>query len=124
MKVSEYFKNNFFRAEDFDKAGRVLTVYSVEMEQVGKEEKITIHFVDEDKTFPVNKTNALAIAELYGDDTDDWCDKEIRLFRDVTMFNGKRVSCMRVGNPEMGTITKPEGKGRGRGNASRSSAAD
>ncbi len=120
MKVSEYYANNFFRADDFDKVGRVLTIFSVEMEQVGKEEKLTIHFVDEDKTLPVNKTNALSIAELYGDDTDDWCDKEIRIFRDITMFNGKRVSCMRVGNPE----SSPSGKGRGRGRGSASPSVE
>ncbi len=118
MKVSEYYANNFFRAENFDKSGRVLTIYSVEMEQVGKEEKLTIHFLDEDKTMPVNKTNALSIAELYGDDTDDWCDHEIRIFRDTTMFNGKRVSCMRIGSPESSGSASGKGKGRGRGSAS------
>lgn len=122
MKVSEYFANNFFRAEDFDRDGTVMQIYSVEMEDVGKQEKLCLHFVDQDKSLPVNKTNALTLAELYGDDTDDWCDKEIRVYRDVTMFNGKRVSCMRVSGPE--ERTKASGKGSGRGSASRKAAQE
>jgi len=99
MKVSEHFASSYFRAEDFDKKGRDLTILTVEMEDVGKQEKMVIHFVDEDKTLPVNKTNALVLSEIIGDDTDDWGGQKIRVFRDSTMFNGKRVSCMRVSSP-------------------------
>lgn len=100
LKVSEQFASNFFKAEDFDKKGRNLVMASVEVEEVGKESKLVLHFKGEDKTLPLNKTNALVIAELHGDDVDDWDGNAIRVYRDSTMFNGKKVACMRVGSAD------------------------
>lgn len=105
MKISDHFTNDFFRADNFDVKGVVLTIGSVEMDKVGSDDKMIVHFIDTEKQLPLNKTNALDIAQLYGDDTDDWIGKQIRLYRDKVMFNNKRVDCMRVSAPMPGIPT-------------------
>jgi hypothetical protein len=123
MRVSENVANNFLRADDFDSKGSDLIMSSVEVETVGKEEKWVLYFKNSDKGLPLNKTNKLAIAEIHGDDTDDWDGKVIRVFRDKTQYEGKRVSCMRIseslasptpgsGSPGLGTST-PKSKSKG-----------
>lgn len=98
MRISDAFAKNYLRAEDFDTDGRVLIITSVEMETVGREQKLVAYLKDEDKAFPLNKTNAESIAELYGDDTDDWSNCAILVRQEMTQFENKRVPCMRVVN--------------------------
>ncbi len=98
MRISDVFAKNYLRAEDFDTDGRVLIITSVEMETVGREQKLVAYLKDEDKALPLNKTNAESIGELYGDDTDDWANCAILVRQEMTQFENKRVPCMRVVN--------------------------
>jgi hypothetical protein len=98
-KISEQFSNAYLKTEDFDSKGTVLVVSSVGTDDIGGDEKLVVHFDNEDKGLPLNKTNALAIADICGDDTDDWRGKSIEVYRDTTMFNGKRTPCLRVRAP-------------------------
>lgn len=96
MRVSDFYAGNFYTSDDFDKDGRDLEIDSVELEKVGQDEKLTIHFTGDDGLLALNKTNALTISEAFGDDTDDWHGNVITIYRDQTMFGGKRVPCLRV----------------------------
>lgn len=96
MKISETFGASYFKAEDFDAKGKSLTIVSVENEEVGDETKPVIRFEGEDKGLSLNKTNALAMVDLFGDETDEWVGKTIKIVRSSTMYQGKRVACMRV----------------------------
>lgn len=114
-RISEVFKGNYFNATDFDKNGKDLTIAFVEMEKVGKnDEKLVVHFedVEDDKVLPLNRTNALELAELIGDDSDDWGGSVVNFYRDMVMFNGKRTPAIRVR------------KSKGSSSSSRSSKAD
>lgn len=113
MRISDHFSNNFFKADDFDARGTEYVISSVEMGKAGREEKIILYFDDCDKVLPLNKTNALEIAELYGDDTDDWTGKSIRVYQAKTDFNGKRVPCMRISAPLETAPAQPSGHGSG-----------
>jgi len=99
MRISDHYDNKFMRAADLDRDGFNVTIQFAEIERVGKDEKVTLRFSDNDDILPLNKTNAMFIADLYGDDTDDWEGKQIRVYRDKTMFAGKRVDCIRVAEP-------------------------
>lgn len=95
-KISKQFADAFFNADDFEEGPRTFAIDFVEEEDVGKDTKLVVHFVDEDKTWPLNKTNALRLAEWFGDETDDWTGAMVTLYQSTTMFNGKRTDCVRV----------------------------
>ncbi len=102
MKLNELFPSNLLKAQDVTDAGgeMPLTIEKVELKEFdtdngGKERKPIIHF-KEGKQMVCNKTNGNAIAELYGDETDNWIGKELTLIvRDVD-FQGKSTPAIRV----------------------------
>lgn len=104
MKLNEMFPSNLLKAQDVTDAGgeMPLTIEKVEIKEFdsdggGKERKPIIYF-KEGKQMVCNKTNGNAIAELYGDETDNWIGKEIILVvRDVD-FQGKSTPAIRVKN--------------------------
>lgn len=49
-----------------------------------------------DKSLVMNKTNAMAIASLYGMETDAWVGKTIVLRPAQDRFQGKLVPCIRI----------------------------
>jgi hypothetical protein len=101
MKISERFAGKFFKATDLDREGKTFEIFGVEDVAIRGEDKVILHFVDEDRMFPVNKTNALAIAEYLGDDTDEWAGNSVCLFRSNTTYQGKPVACVRARNPDL-----------------------
>ena len=104
MKLNEMFPSNFLKAADVTEAGgeMVCKIATVEMREFdnddgGKENKPILTFADE-KRMVLNKTNANAIAELHGDDTDLWTDKELTLIVQEVTFGSKLVPAIRVKN--------------------------
>jgi hypothetical protein len=68
-----------------------------------KSKKPVVYFDGKEKGLALNKTNARAIANLYGNDTDKWIGQRITLYPTTTMFGAENVECVRV-KPE-----KPQG---------------
>ncbi len=60
------------------------------------EVKPVLYFDGGQKGLVLNKTNATAIAEDYGDDTEAWTDREIVLFIQKVTFQGKLMPAIRV----------------------------
>ena len=79
----------------------------------GKEDKTVIRFKETDAPMILNKTNARAVARLYGPETNDWIGKRIGLeARDVKAF-GAVHRAIRVINPMPWSSDKPaKGKGK------------
>lgn len=96
MKISDKFKGKFLKTEDFDKEGKVFTVTTVIEDEIGGEDKLVMFFKETENGFPLNRTNAENLAEEFGDDTDEWEDQKVRIFRDTTMYQGKRTPCLRA----------------------------
>jgi len=107
-KVSEAYEGGgrYLKAKDLQGKEHRLTIYDVSMEQVGREDtadKICLSFKKNDKQLekllPLNVTNARALADVYGDDTDDWMGKEIVLYPARVQFQGNLVDAIRVRVP-------------------------
>lgn len=98
--ISETFANEFLQTADVAKcAGQrtpPMTIMLVSEEDLGNRDRMVISFVETNKRLPLNKTNALFLAEELGDDTDDWRGAKLVLGVEKTMFQGKRVPCIRV----------------------------
>lgn len=101
MKISETFGSKFYKAEDFTKKGTVLTITEVISVKVGTDERMVALFEEPDsKGLPLNKTNGLVLGEAFGDETDDWGGKKIRVTQGKTMYQGKSVPCIVVASAE------------------------
>ena len=61
-----------------------------------KSRKPLVYFVGKEKAFALNKTNAKAIAAMYGADTLVWTGKRIALYPTKTEMAGETVDCIRV----------------------------
>lgn len=100
MKISHAFPTKYLKADDLQKREVKVTIDRTVMEDVGEnEEKPIVYFVSKTKGLVLNKTNASKIALAYGDDTVEWCGKDLILFPDVTNFQGRMVDCIRVRIP-------------------------
>jgi hypothetical protein len=99
-KVSDMFANEYLTVDDLSKcAGRrtpPLTIMSVTEEDMGNRDKLVVSFVETPKRLPLNKTNAVQLSEELGDETDGWRGSKMVLGVEKTMFQGKRVDCIRV----------------------------
>jgi hypothetical protein len=60
------------------------------------EKKPLVYFRGKDKAMALNKTNAKAIAGMYGADTKTWVDKPITIYVTQTMSPDGMVPCIRV----------------------------
>jgi hypothetical protein len=85
--------------------GVVLTIAVVEVEGLktnrGVEKKPVVRFAEfegksPNKRLVMNKTNARAIAKLYGNETNEWVGKKIALFPTQCDAFGETVDCVRV----------------------------
>lgn len=61
-----------------------------------KNKKPVVYFRGTPKGFALNKTNAKAIASMYGNDTAAWIGKRITIYPTQTQFGGDTVECIRV----------------------------
>lgn len=103
MKKSEIFPSKYLRAEDLPRPVTV-TIERAMMEMLkttdGKEqEKMVLYFAKARKGLVLNLTNYTAIADLYGDETDDWAGRRVEVFPTQTPFGNKTVACVRVRAP-------------------------
>jgi hypothetical protein len=97
MRISDQFSNSFIKTEDLTSLPNPLTIMRVEEEDLGGETKAVVYFRETEKGLPLNRTNAETIAEVLGDETDDWNGATLSLVRDRTKYRGRNVACIRVG---------------------------
>jgi len=101
MNINNAFPSKYLKSGDIpDDADLVLTIREVISENVGQgeeaEQKPIVYFQEQDKGLVLNKTNATAIANLYGPETDGWTGKRIGLFATEVDFAGKQTLALRV----------------------------
>ena len=110
MKVSQVFTSRFLRAEDLPLGREVrVVIESVALEQLGEGErpKLVLTFRGKAKRLPLNKTNAQALADGLGDETDNWSGRQIIVYAAKTLFAGRQVNGVRVRVPEHGAQPAP-----------------
>ncbi len=100
MNINEAFPSGKFLKSD-DLQGRIvkLKIASLTYEKIGTDTKLVMYFVGKDKGMVLNKTNARTIAEVYGDDTDNWVGGDINVFSMKVDFQGRMVDGLRVKIP-------------------------
>ena len=106
---NELFPSKYLKAGDLQAAQVAVTIASLEIEEVGmdKEEKPVLHFNSTKKAMVLNLTNYNSIAEMFGEETDQWTGKQIVLFPTVTQFGNKMVDAIRIKPVEITTVATP-----------------
>jgi len=100
MRISEAYPSKYLKAADLDGQDRAVSIRACIQEELGQgaemETKPVLYFNAGQKGLVLNKTNATAIAEDYGDDTEAWVGREIALFIQKVSFQGKLMPAIRV----------------------------
>src|SRR3990167_654142 len=97
--INEAFPSKYIKAADLKGRQVPVKMDRTEYEMIGNDKKLILYFVGKEKGMVLNKTNANNIADLYGDDTEDWLNQEIILFEAMVDFQGKTVPAIRVKGP-------------------------
>ena len=100
MKVSDAFPSKWLAAADLDNQNLRVTITRVGIEEIGDDTKPVVYFKGLKKGLACNKTNAKAIAAVYGDEMDEWAGSELILFPVLTDYQGKQVDAIRVRAPQ------------------------
>jgi len=100
MKISNAFPSDYLKAADLQGGRYTMTISQVTIEKISEtENKPVIHFHNTNKGMVLNKTNAMNLTILYGDETDNWIGKQIELFTTVVPFQGQNVQAIRLTAP-------------------------
>ena len=100
MDYKEIYRSKFMKADDLNGRSATYTVSGCLAEDVGNNTKLVLAFSETDRPLVLNTTNATAMAELHGPETDGWEGKKVKLIPSTTQFQGKTVKCTRI-SPEM-----------------------
>ena len=100
MRISEAYPSKYLKAADLDGQDRTVNIRACVQEELGQgaemETKPVLYFDGGQKGLVLNKTNAQAIAEDFGDDTEAWTGREIVLFIQKVTYQGKLTPAIRV----------------------------
>jgi len=99
VNIRQAYPSNYLKADDIQ-GDIIVTIKSFKQALLGQgpdaEEKNILHFAEFEKGFVCNQTNGFIIADLHGDDTDDWIGKKITLYATEVSFGGKTMMGLRV----------------------------
>jgi len=104
MRRDDVFPSKYLKASDLNGKPIVVTIDSAPLEVLknpeGKEQsKVVLYFRGAKKALPLNVSNWDTVAEICGEDTDDWPGGRIELYATKTQMGGKMVECIRVRAP-------------------------
>ena len=119
-KVSDMIVSKFLRKEDFDE-DRVMTIRGVKLEDMpgdDGQQKWVLYFREEAKGMALNVTTIRVLEKAFGDDSDQWMGKKVKVYVDPNVsFGGRVVGGLRLmppktakpaPTPEVAPVTKDD----------------
>jgi len=88
MKISETFSGTYFKAADFPNP-RTFEIEAVTSVTFDEGRKPAVRFHGENQQLALNKTNAFALANAFGDETDSWPGHQVKVFAVPTFYQGR-----------------------------------
>lgn len=111
MKISDLFPSKYVKAGDLNGRAVTLTIKELKIEKMGhgaeEERKPVLYFDKATKGLVLNRTNAMIIAGLYGNETDDWRGKRITIYPTKVRAFGAMHDAIRV-REEIPAQPKPQ----------------
>lgn len=100
VKISKLFPSKYVKAADLGNKPVTLTIKTLKVETLGhgaeQEQKPVLYFEKATKGLVLNRTNAMTIASLYGDESEEWVGKRVTLFATTVRAFGKTQDTIRV----------------------------
>jgi len=97
MKTADVFPSKYLKAADLGGKHIKLIIAKVQREKLGEDEvKPIMYFTRSKKGLVLNRTNWRAIAVAYGDESDQWTNKEVILFSMMVQFRDELKEAIRV----------------------------
>lgn len=91
VKTSQMVQSKFLKKDDFPQP-EVLSIRGVSLEEVGRnEERWVLYFNERTKGIVLNVTKIKQLEAAYGDDTDHWVGKKVKVEHDPTVMMGTQV---------------------------------
>ena len=112
MNLDQLYPSRFIGADEFAGKSPTLTIAKVMREELGhggsKESKVVLYFAEKSKAtgdqiqLVLNRTNATAIAAMFGREADDWAGHKVTLVAEEVQFGAEKVPGVRIkGSPEL-----------------------
>lgn len=109
-KVSDMIVSKFLRKEDFDE-DRVMTIRGVKLEDMpgdDGQQKWVLYFREEQKGMALNVTTIRVLEKAFGDDSDNWVGKKVKVYVDPNVsFGGRVVGGLRLMPPKNAAARAP-----------------
>lgn len=112
-KTSEMIQSKYMRKEDIEE-DTIMTIKDCTLEDVGqdqqKEQRWALWFKEFPKAMILNVTTIRVLEQAFGDDTDDWMGKRVKVYVDPNVsFQGRVVGGLRLRPPpkQVKTPVKP-----------------
>ncbi len=103
VNINTIFPSRYLSAVDLNGTQPTVTISAIEvidLENDGrKERKLVASFEGKQKQLVLNKTNSRSLADMYGEDTDEWIGKSLKLVTARVDFQGRRVDAIRIDPP-------------------------
>ena len=99
VNINDEFPSKYLKSGDLQGAAVKVKISNVTSEDIGGDRKLIMHFDNRTKGMVLNKTNARTVADVYGDDTDNWIGAVIEVFAMKVDFQGRMVDGLRVRIP-------------------------
>jgi len=108
MSFDQLYPGTYLKAGEFEGRAVTLTVKTITREMLsngsgGEEPAVTVAFAETEKQFVMNKTNAVSLRAMWGDDSGEWIGKRVTLHpvKDESGLSDSGL-CIRVkGSPEL-----------------------
>lgn len=102
-KVSEMIQSKFLRKEDFDE-DMVCTIRTVKLEEMqggSGETRWVLYFNELQKGMVLNTTTIRVLEQAFGDDSEHWIGKRVKVYVDPNVsFQGRVVGGLRLRTPK------------------------
>ena len=96
MDIHSAFPSNYLRAVDIQGRRFKAVIDHVKAEKLGEDMRPVLYCRGATKGIALNKTNAMAIAALFGSETDDWTGGTVEISTAKVMYQGKMVDGITV----------------------------
>jgi hypothetical protein len=96
MDIYSAFPSKYLKSSDLQGRQCKVIMDRIDIEEIGSDRRPVVYFRGKEKGLVINKTNANAIADMYGSNTNGWIGKEILIFPTRVDFKGERVDAIRV----------------------------
>jgi hypothetical protein len=100
MNINDAFPSSYIKAADLQGRPVRVTVESCQLEDLDGEQKPVLRFRGKQKGMVLNRVNAGTLSAALGDETAAWTGREIEIYPDQTMFQGRMVACLRLRVPQ------------------------